>query len=154
LTDGVIRCLPGVDHTNGFFVACFVRDGLRPGAAGPGTSALASSRGGGAAQPAKAVDRGDAGDKGDKGKGKVKGKGKGTKREREEDAMPGPVVPQASSTDARSENGNAGNNNVEDGIAVVVEDSHSKESKEKTDAQLERNRRKKAAQAAKRRKVE
>lgn len=25
LADGVIRCVPGEDHTNGFFVSCFIK---------------------------------------------------------------------------------------------------------------------------------
>lgn len=27
LADGVIRCVPGEDHTNGFFVSCFIKEG-------------------------------------------------------------------------------------------------------------------------------
>ncbi|KAJ9114385.1 hypothetical protein QFC20_001528 [Naganishia adeliensis] len=30
LADGVIRCVPGEDHTNGFFVSCFVKKGSLP----------------------------------------------------------------------------------------------------------------------------
>lgn len=26
--DGLVRCVPGEDHTNGFFVSCFVRNGV------------------------------------------------------------------------------------------------------------------------------
>lgn len=27
LADGVVRCVPGEDHTNGFFVSCFIKKG-------------------------------------------------------------------------------------------------------------------------------
>jgi hypothetical protein len=30
LADGVIRCVPGEDHTNGFFVSCFVKKQALP----------------------------------------------------------------------------------------------------------------------------
>lgn len=30
LADGVIRCVPGEDHTNGFFVSCFIKKQTLP----------------------------------------------------------------------------------------------------------------------------
>lgn len=34
LADGVIRCVPGEDHTNGFFVSCFIKKQALPAGQG------------------------------------------------------------------------------------------------------------------------
>ncbi|WVR00007.1 hypothetical protein IAU59_007149 [Kwoniella sp. CBS 9459] len=135
LAQGVIRCLPE-DKTNGFFVACFVRDdpaGLRP--------ALSST------------------------------KSKGKKRARDEGEELQLQSQHSSKGESTAEFGSQTGNDVEMALdqaqaqegedeaaqeADGEEDEALNEPKEKTMAQIERNKRKKAAQKAKakKRKVE
>ncbi|WVF72809.1 hypothetical protein IAT40_007627 [Kwoniella sp. CBS 6097] len=146
LAQGVIRCLPE-DKTNGFFVACFVRDdpaGIRP------EPTLKSSK-------LKGKKRARDGDD-DHGS-------TGLLVSADTSAVNGPEdddeVDQAKEDDvAAGEAGDRGGDDDEgdvEGVGKSGDAASSKEPKEKTMAQIERNKRKKAAQKAakaKKRKVE
>ncbi|WWC71579.1 uncharacterized protein I206_105537 [Kwoniella pini CBS 10737] len=128
MAQGIIRCLPE-DRTNGFFVSCFVRDDA------VGISIKTSI----ASKSETVVE---------------KTKSKGNKRARDEDeegrreAKEEVLVTENNVEDVKV---------VEDQVKATEEDDTAeKVSKEKTSAQLERNKRKKAAQKekAKKRKLE
>ncbi|OCF37937.1 nuclear protein [Kwoniella heveanensis BCC8398] len=165
LAQGVIRCLPE-DKTNGFFVACFVRDdptGLRPSAKSKAkakaNATLQTSHNDGSkvkdeAQGAK-----------DKSKGKKRAR---TDEEGDEDtrrpSMGTEITQDGNEVEVdRSEvkedevTAQAHDAGKDDGAGDGDDDDTlMKEPKEKTMAQIERNKRKKAAQKAKakKRKVE
>ena len=42
--EAVVRCVPGDDHTNGFFVSCFIRKGSQESANGHKVDALSRKR--------------------------------------------------------------------------------------------------------------
>ncbi|WWC90722.1 uncharacterized protein L201_005659 [Kwoniella dendrophila CBS 6074] len=159
LAQGVIRCSPE-DRTNGFFVSCFVRDD--PEGLSIKTKSQQDEANQDEANQVQAQSHGQAQITTQPEAGKSKIAAKPKKRAREEEV----AVEIVKSTSKKHSDSTsltaANNNNLDDQIEIEEEKimtndtEEDKTIKEKTEAQLERNKRKKAVQKekAKKRKLE